>query len=167
MLWLVLAACADKGDTAAPEWLTLVDPAAWTLVPAEGDPFADKPDGAECLASGYSGLEGFFEVDTGVCAYGTFTQPLLQGVAAGEPLHLVYWHDTLWSEEPAQGHLAIQVGGSLLHEAYVDIPADAEIYPLDLEAPAALAEGDPVYFHVHNHGYNNWALGELEVFSTP
>ena len=71
MLWLALAACADKADQPAPEWVSLVDPAAWTLIPDESDPFDDKPEGAQCLASGYSALEGFFEVDTGVCAYGT------------------------------------------------------------------------------------------------
>ena len=59
--------------------------------------------------------------------------------------------------------MAVSIGGKLLWQAEVAIPARANIYdlriPVDFDAPA----GSAVEFHLHNHGYNTWTLLELEV----
>ena len=114
------------------------------------------------------GIEGtYFEVSTFDCEYGTFHQSLTRGVPEGTPLKLVYWHLDLWADPAAQGHLAIQVNDTLLHEAYIDIPNGAEVYVLEFEAPVTMAEGSMAFFHIHNHGTNSWSLGGLEAFLIP
>lgn len=170
MIWWLLGCTSgiDTGPAPEPVWVQLFDPAAWTEVGnSSADPFPDRPDEFECSPLGY-GLEGtYFEVSTIDCEYGTFQQGLTHGVPAGTLLKLVYWHLDLWAEEAAQGHLALQVNDTLLHEAYIDIPNGAEVYAFEFEAPAVMVEGDMVFFHIHNHGFNSWSLGGMEAFIVP
>lgn len=171
MLGLLMLACTSGADSAqegTPDWVPLLDASAWVEVTdASADPFEDRPGEVDCSALGY-GVEGtYFEVETDDCAYGTFAQTLSRDVPAGTPLETVYWHLDLWAAEAAQGHLALRTDAVLLHEAYIDIPNSADVYTVNLEAPVDLSEGDTIYFHVHNHGYNSWSLGGLEALLVP
>ncbi|MFT4974841.1 MAG: hypothetical protein ACI8S6_000724 [Myxococcota bacterium] len=148
-----------------PSTVTLVEAGAWVEVGTESDPFSDRPESVECSALGYGDENGYFEVDTEACGYGTFRQPLLHDVGEGEELLIVYWFLELWSaDEGAEGHVAIALeDGELLVDSQVAIPGDPETRKVWLDAPRALAAGEWIYFHVHNHGYNNWSLGTIQA----
>jgi len=170
MLGLLLMGCTNGIDTATagePAWVQLLDASAWVEADAEQDPFDDRPADVECSTLGW-GVEGtYFEVQTDDCEYGTFYQPLTVDVPAGTELEMVYWHLDLWASEDAQGHIGLRTEETLIHEAYIEIPNGAEVYAVSLVAAADLSAGEPIYFHVHNHGYNSWSLGGLEALLAP
>jgi hypothetical protein len=170
MLGLLLLGCSTSKDTAsgAPEWVALLDAGAWVEVgSASADPFEDRPAEVDCSSLGYKVEGTYFEIETDTCAYGTFQQPLPRDIPAGTELELVYWHLDLWAPEEAQGHIAMRTDATMLHEAYIDIPSGAEVYPVLFQAPTDLREGEAFYFHIHNHGYNSWSLGGMEALLAP
>lgn len=148
----------------------LTDTAAWLEVGEEDDPFrAERPEDLICDSLGYAAEEyeeepAFF-VDTDVCTYLTASQPTLHAVATGDTLRVRVFHDVLVAEEPAEGHVAIMLGGETVWEETVQIPAEKEILEASWSAAAAVEAGTPAFFHVHNHGPNSWALLELSVTS--
>ena len=171
---ILIGGCVGRKDTgdsadAGPQWLSLVSAEAWTEVtdPAS-DPFEDRPAEVECSPLGYGVESTYFEVETDDCAYGTFQQPALHSVSAGDEMELVFWHLDLWTnDKEAQGHLAVATAEAVLHESYLDIPSSSEVYAITFAAPAALVAGEPIFFHVHNHGYNSWSLGSIEALTVP
>jgi len=48
-------------------------------------------------------------------------------------------------------------------EGKVEIPGKAMVYDEGLVADFALAAGEPVVFHLHNHGQNTWTLASIQV----
>jgi len=164
-LALLLAGCAgetgvmDSADAPTAGGVALVAVDAW--VPADSDPYDDeRPDTVDCPDWGYGEELGVFEVETDICRYGSFSQPLLAQVAAGDALSLDLWHDALWAAEPAQAHLALGLGDQVLWELTVGIPADAQTYRLSLQAQSDAASGAKGV-HVHNHGANSYNFGVL------
>lgn len=168
VLLTTLLACADKEPEPVPQDLSLIDAEAWTLLAPSEDPWSDVADAEKCSPLGY-GVEGtYFEIDTEQCPYGTFGQPALHGVAEGDEMTLVYWHLDLWSDkEGAQGHVAISIGGEVFVDDLIDIPAEAEVHPIETVAPRDIEAGELITFHLHNHGYNNWSIGVVEAFTVP
>ena len=167
MLLALLLGCRPPlvEDTAPPAPVALVDPAAWVALPLTDDPLPDhQPLGASCDDASwyleYSGLE----IDTTACSYLALTQPLPFALAAGEPLSLLAWHQTLVSEAPAVGHMAVLIDGVIAWEITVDIPAGAGVYESEVRAPVDASAGAPVVLHLHNHGYNTWQFDTLEAF---
>ena len=43
----------------------------------------------------------------------------------------------------------------------MDIPADAKMIDTTWQAEQSMEAGDPILFHVNNHGDNNYALIEF------
>jgi len=157
-------------EEADPEWVTVMDLSAWQLIEdPQDDPFSDhRPDGVECSELGYHVEGAGFEVETDDCPYGTFQQPLLQALPVGTPIKAVLWHLDLWAAKPAEGHVALtSEHGLVLYEDTVAIPGASAVYPIELTLEEALEEGSLLYFHIHNHGFNSWSLGETEAFVTP
>jgi hypothetical protein len=149
------AADPPAGTTPTIE-VPLVTADAWVLVEGDADPFqADRPEGATCTG-GFQLESGVFEVETDLCAWGTFQQPLLTDVAAQTPLRIIAWHLPLWAPEPAEGVLILEVGGHRIWDLVIPIPHEAMLYNEEVLAPAELLHDDPVYLHVHNHGTNSW-----------
>lgn len=139
---------------------------AWDPVDEADDPFsADKADDAVCDSLGYvtedyEGEQAFF-VDTEACDYLTVEQPALSSVAVDDTLHLRLYHFELTAPDSGQAHLAVAFGQRTVWEQRVDIPAGAELVDVTWQAEEAVHEGDPVLFHVNNHGDNNYVLIEL------
>ncbi len=152
----------DESELASP--LDLTDPSAWLPTPAEFDPLADhRPEPVICPSSGY-GLEfGVLEVDTGQCNYLSVSQPLAHAIAPDDLLRVTVWWQPLIAGEPAEGHLALLVDGELLWELHVEIPGEADLHQLEFPSPIAAEAGSVLTFHLHNHGYNSWTLGGLEL----
>ena len=166
---MVLFACGEPEEEAVPEDISLIDPEAWVLLDASEDPWQDSFDGnTDCSTLGYEVEGSYFEVDTELCPYGTFSQPALHGVSEGDPITIVYWHLDLWStDKDAEGHVAISIGGEVLVDDALTIPADAEVHPTETTAPRDIEAGESITFHLHNHGYNSWSMGTFEAFTLP
>jgi hypothetical protein len=155
-------AAGSTGGAPGPG-VSLVTIDAWTLEDPAADPWSDRPADAACEA-GYGPEDGVFEVDTEVCAYGTFVQPSLVDVAAGDTLELILIHDALWSEdEGAVAHIAVAIGGVPAWETSIEIPALSDLVRPTFEAPLDAPAGSDVHVHVHNHGYNNYRVFDLTV----
>jgi hypothetical protein len=135
----------------------MVAPELWLAEPV-ADPMPEhQPTELDC-ALGFEDELGVFEIDTGLCNYGVFVQPSATDVAAGELIGLVLTHDDLVAPEPAQGHIAIAIGGRLVYEIYIPIPAPYGLVQAEWITDVAIPAGTPVALHLHNHGYNSWRL---------
>jgi hypothetical protein len=155
----------DSGDPHDPV-VPLVDVSFWTQALDTEDPFADRPDAVDCPTASWAvevveGLPPSLEIDTGLCDYATFWQPTLVDLYAGETVQQILAHGALTAAEPADAHVAIWLDGTVLHDAIVAIPAEGEQtqyeHVLEQDVPA----GTLVWLHLHNHGDNTWAFGEL------
>ena len=105
-------------------------------------------------------------METDLCNYGSFSQPLLGPTSPGDRIEGVLWHLQLWAAEEAEAHFVVQIGDTILLEERIPVPSEEAIYPIEWTASEALETGVPVRFHVHNHGTNSWRLGTLSR-STP
>jgi hypothetical protein len=63
----------------------------------------------------------------------------------------------------SEAHLALQVGEHLIWEAFVPIPTDSDLLMDTWTAPADIPAGEDIYFHVHNHGNNEYNLIEVSL----
>jgi hypothetical protein len=126
------------------------------------DPLADAipahaPDPVDC-AIGFGDERGLFEVDTSLCNYGVFSQPMSDRIIAGERVALEFTHDALVAPEPAIGHLAVSIEGRLIWQTDVPIPSPHDIVKGEWIADATIDAGTKIALHIHNHGYNNWRV---------
>lgn len=164
---LVTACAADEDPPEPRPTRQLVDVMAWTHVVTDVPEFV-PPAGMriDCVpVDGYGPYPfgGFLvmEVNTGYCNWGTFEQPLLEDVAAGELVRPRLWHFELTSFEPAEGYAGVAIDGEVTWEYRVAIPSPSALaadgWITDVDIPA----GTPVQFHVHNHGLNSWNLVEI------
>lgn len=153
-------------DSLAPHTpSTLINPELWRLVGLMSDPFEDRPADVICPARSYQVEFGFFEVDTGSCTYGTFAQPLLIDLEAGDRVRLLMWWYELWAPQPSEGHIALSVGDHVWGGARPPIPGPSGFVEEVIEVPDQIPRGTLVYFHVHNHGYNTWVMAELSIMN--
>jgi hypothetical protein len=159
------AACGEPSEASSDDAGAagaLLNHAAWQAVSAEEDAFAaHRPALVYCPNGTYFEEDGALEVQTGYCNYFALAQPLPDGIAAGDTLHVVLWHERLVAE-PAQGHAAILLGNEVAWERVFRIPSDPAVYDETFVAIRAYAKGEALGFHLHNHGYNTWALLTLE-----
>jgi hypothetical protein len=140
----------------------------WTLATAEEDPFASEREGrVPCGLADVREESGTFEVDTRACNHVTVRQPSAVSIGVGDTVSVLLWWQTLASLRPAEGHIAVALGNRVLWEERVQIPGPPDVREVSLVANEALAAGQPVFFHVHNHGYNNWKLGHIRVATGP
>ena len=137
--------------------------AAWT--PATGDhPFtAGAPQDGACPEAAYGEEGGFFEVETDRCAWAVFTQPLAHDVAAGDTVEWVSWHLDLWAQVETTARVVLQVGDEVLWDQSYAVPGPDDIDAVTLTAAADLPAGMPAWWHIANHGYNSWRLGDVEA----
>lgn len=159
------AACSDD---ASPQ-SSLITHRAWAPSDDAADPFfaLEQPTTSVCDSFGHGiedldGEQTYF-VQTQACPYLTVEQAAGRDVEAGQSLYVRLHHWALTSDRPARGHAAIATRSGVLWEYHTDIPkAETDVAQLVvLDAP--LSEGEPIYFHVHNHGDNEWALVNLRV----
>lgn len=146
------------------EPISLLDP--WFLVPIEAgaDPLAHhRPSEVDCPPSAWGTEGGSFEVETGVCNYAAFGQPLPTELGFGDELHIVIWHDLLDAPEPAVAHAAVWVGTSVLWETEVPIPAPSSALEAVVPVRAPVPAGALLGLHLHNHGFNSWRFVSIDV----
>jgi len=155
-----LAACGARpapDDSAEPVSFALLDPSALSPIAAEDDPLAaHRPDDGACPAAAWGAEGGGFEVQTGVCAYAAFDQPLDRALRPGDLVEISIWHDTLDAAEPAMGHVAVLLDDRVLWEETVTIPAASGALDAVVPLRFAPASDARLGLHLHNHGYNSW-----------
>ncbi len=155
---------AASSSTGPREPAQLVTADAWVQLEAAADPYADhRPETVECGLGGLFVEEGELDIDTNLCNYVMIEQPGLAPVRAGDTLTLAMRHFDLTAPEPATAHVALLLGETLAWERTLLIPGPAEVIGVDFEAPIDLPEGEPVRFHLHNHGQNTWILTGVTV----
>jgi hypothetical protein len=151
-------------DPTGGEFVPLVDPMAWTPVPAQDDPLADhRPADVQCPIGGWLFEPQGFEVNTLQCNYAMFSAPAQAAVVAGNRVVATLYHFDLVAAEPASAHVALLIGDTILWQTDVAIPGKANAFNVDVVADTTVPAGTPVYFHLHNHGQNTWTLGAVEV----
>ncbi len=156
----IVAACGcphEPGPLATPD--------EWMQVAADADPFSDRLAQVDCEGGAFGpedfGGERAFSVDTADCNYITITQPAARSVCAGEQLKVRLWHFEL-TGPPGEGHIALAVNEGIVWEQSVAIPSDSELLVPRFEV-GDIIQGDPLHFHVHNHGANSYSLIEVTV----
>jgi hypothetical protein len=153
----------DAGPRSIPE-RALVRANAWQSLDAEHDPFADhRPEHVECGIGGYYAEYGMLEIDTAFCNYLAIEQPSLLDLKVGDELVIEVLHYDLIAPEPAEAHIALSFDGELQWETEVVIPQPAGVLSVTAAATRALAVGDSVQLHLHNHGQNTWQLTKLSA----
>lgn len=160
------AASDPEPEPIAPSWVTLVRYDAWTGVARDVDPFVtDEAVVPTCSGPGfYPEPElSWLEIDTGECSWVTIEAAAATPVERQNRLRLVVSHYDLTAPEPAQAELELRFDNCEAWSKTVDIPGAAAVYTEEFELPCASAEGDTVFFHLHNHGQNTWQLQELSV----
>ncbi|MFZ9888569.1 MAG: hypothetical protein ACO3JL_13810 [Myxococcota bacterium] len=128
------------------------------------DPLADhRPVEADCSSEGVVVEGSSFEIDTGLCAYGSFVQPSLAPVRTGDVVRIAFFHQALVAAEPAEAHIAFLLDKTVLWEAAIPIPLGATPYDVEITSPSDFAVGTEVRLHLHNHGANTWKLLSIDV----
>ena len=156
----------DSGESARLERVSVVDHDLWRRVELAEDPFQDGGVAVSCERPSYFSTvfvgEFAFEVETGSCNYLTFVQPARQKVRAGELVKGRLWHFELFASAAAEAHVAIRIG-DLAWETTHAIPSGSGLDAPKWRAEHDIEQGTPIYFHVDNHGANDWVLIELST----
>jgi hypothetical protein len=140
----------------------LIDHSAWRNYPAELDPLAaHQPSPIKCNIAGWFVERGALEVDTAECNYVLVEHPAMVDVPAGSEVELELWHFDLIAPDPATAHMALLFDADLQWETFVDIPGPGNLERARFRATRDLAAGEPIRFHLHNHGQNTWMLGDV------
>lgn len=131
-------------------------------VPRDEDPFVTELGAAPaCDGPAFALEDQWLEIDTGLCNWVTLVAPARSAVAKGREVRLTVSHYDLEAPEPAQAQLLLSFDLCKAWSKQVPIPSAAAVYTESFESPCAIAAGADVYFHLHNHGQNNWQLQEL------
>ncbi len=153
---------SSTGTPAEPMQLVRAD--AWVAVEKIADPLADhRPEPVDCSLGGLLVEGEELDIDTNLCNYAMLEQPGLAEIPEGATLTLAMRHFDLTAPEPATAHVALLLGDVIAWERTLIIPGPAEVITTDFPAPMAYAKGEPVRFHLHNHGQNTWILTGVTV----
>lgn len=164
------ASAVDAGPVRQSR-VSLVDHDLWTRVNEADDPFGDRPASVYCvdMATKAEPLTGepSYGVDTVDCNYVTVSEPSLVDVAAGEILEVSLAHFELTAPSNSEAHLSVRLGETTLLDKRVPIPSPAAVITERVVATEPVPAGTPVYFHVHNHGENSYALVSVSTGPAP
>jgi hypothetical protein len=163
----LLAATGCGSEPNEPEessFEPLVELADWQEVPRDADPFVTEPGAVpECLGPAFALEAQWLEIDTGVCNWVTLTAASRAAVKKGAELRITVSHFDLEAPEAAEAALSLTLEGCVAWEKNVPIPSVAAVYTEAFSSPCAIAAGENIHFHLHNHGQNNWQLQELSA----
>jgi hypothetical protein len=146
----------------------LIEHGRWEVVAPEADPFFGEAEGAEVCGVGDYGVEGagdsaYFEVDTTDCNYLTVSQPSLVGIEPGDSLQWTWWHLPLSAQESGEAVIELRIAERTIFTRTISIPAAEAVYSPTITADFRVSVGDPVFFHLHNHGANSWRFHSFTV----
>jgi hypothetical protein len=162
MAWL-----NDEPFTYVPETLriSLVEALAWDIQPRIRDSWTEhRPSDIDCpRETGFLVEEDALEVRTEFCNYLSVSQQSLLDLGVGTQLELALSHSDLNFNAPSTAHIAVSIGGTPIWETNIAIPSASNILKETLTLPFAVARGDSIEVHLHNHGSNTWTIHSLEA----
>lgn len=148
--------------------LPLLDHKQWRTYDATLDPLrGHQPAVLDCVQPGWFIERNMLEISTGQCNYVLLEHPSLQAAPANSEVLIELYHYDLVAAEPAQAHIALMFGDDLQWETMLPIPAEANVHQLRFRTTRALAVGEAIRFHLHNHGQNTWLLASVHVLLKP
>lgn len=158
MIWLFLAACTEKQQ--AEQEVDLIDMASWAMIDLDEDIVQEhQPAEVECDISAFSLEIDQLEIQTDYCNYAAIAFETQKDIPAGTMLEALVLHTGLWALEAAEAHFAFYLNGELFWEETRPIPSDTEFFFTEQKISQELPKGSQLYFHLHNHGANDWKLG--------
>ena len=166
-----LSGCEGTGppddEGAMDEPIALVHNEAWVAVEPSADHFVvPTPISDECVQgdgflSELFGEDLVLSVDTAKCTSLTVEQDLLHDLPPHGFVTGRVWHFALAAENPAMAWVAITIGDTLVWSEQVAIPSESGLILIKWRAALGYAAGEPIRFHVQNHGSNSWHLIDL------
>jgi hypothetical protein len=172
LVQLALAlSCSTEPEPTGPvlrERTVLAPLLAVVPVAAERDPLSEhRPATVECNdIVGFYVENGGIEVNTGKCNYLAVREPAVVAAPKGAWLTTEISHFDLTAPEPTEAHVAVLIGDHVLWQRTIAVPGEAKVYPIEVELPTDVYEGDDVGLHLHNHGQNTYLLQKLYVSPT-
>ena len=159
MIWLLLS-CDEKEEQVQAE--ELIDITMWSQVELEADILKEhQPEEIECDISAFSLEIDQLEIQTDLCNYAAIEFETQKDILAGTTIEALVLHTGLWALEEAEAHFAFYINDDLLWEEYSPIPADTEFFFMEKMIQTDIPMGATIYFHLHNHGANDWKLGYI------
>jgi len=153
---------------AALHFEPLIDNLGWRRYDAAADPLpSHQPAVLSCAASATFLEYGSFEVDTTRCNYLFAEHPAQLAIAAGTQIKMELLHYDLSASEPAQAHVALLFGDALQWETTIPIPRAGDVIKANFQATRALALGEPIRLHLHNHGGNAYLIVAMQAAVIP
>lgn len=122
-----------------------------------------------------------YTLDSNYCNYLTVAQETTRPISRGDKLFVRLWHFALESSSGGRAYTAVQVGDRVIWDARLPIPcrgglvgfipggdcldnpANVDVDPAEFVADFDAPAGTPIYFHIQNHGANNYNLVEISV----
>jgi hypothetical protein len=155
-------AADDVADRESLPFIPVIDQSEWRNYAPELDPLpSHQPEQLRCSIAGWFVERGSLEVSTVDCNYLLVEHPAQVAVPEGSMVQLELVHFDLLAPEPATAHVALFFADVLQWELEIPIPGLAYVYKESFRATRALAKGDPIRLHLHNHGQNTWLLESL------
>lgn len=172
----LLTACSTDGTEplpdVAPVTHPLVDNFGWTEVaPGPDDPwYADNQEVANRCDVDKVKVEElpegpWYELVTTKCAYHTARIPLPMDVPAGAEILLRIWHfKMLVAEGPFTVVVAVGEPPEVIHKEVINAPnTESGLIHPTFKAVRAWKKGEPIWWHLRNHGDNTWGFIELSA----
>lgn len=165
MIWIFLACGSSATDTAfLPTDPHIIDVSTWQPGNYTTDPLQDhQPEEIDCNLTSYRVEGSQFEVQTDFCNYAHVEFLATQFIPKGQQVEVLILHSGLWAPEPATAHVALLIGDYVFFDKSSDIPASPEFFYHKEAIPFDIHQGDPIFFHIHNHGANDWKLGYFKL----
>jgi hypothetical protein len=142
----------------------LLENRGWSRYDASLDPLpSHQPAQIDCPETASYVEYGSLEVDTTRCNYLLAETAALLALPVGSDVRLSLLHYDLLAPLPASAHVALFFGDSLQWETLIPIPAPGDAVKASFQTTRALALGDPIRLHLHNHGGNAYLLVSVEA----
>ncbi|NUN15142.1 MAG: hypothetical protein HUU55_16055 [Myxococcales bacterium] len=150
--------------------IPLVDPFLWVTVDTAEDPwFTDQiTPGAICDEESYGGeitpFGPWLDVDTSFCSYITLTQPLLVPIPKGAQVTARVKHDGIdLGDGEYQVTLVVGPEMEVIAHWTQAVPSEPAVLLQLWPATRDFAAGEPMTYHIQNHGANRWSLTDCYV----
>ncbi len=161
---------ASTGEDLPSGWTHLVTAEEWKRVDLADDPFlTDDSEVAGCGEADViveDGLDStIYSVSTNECAWLTVRQAIEYPITAGDPIRASFFHFQITKEDtPHRLELHLGDPPELVWETELEVPS-AITAPVKGEwaAQKDWPAGTPIWWHLNNHGDNEWSIVSVEV----
>ena len=146
----------------------LVDPNSWQALDQSRDPYKKNKDSKLCEKDGdfktelLGGLK-VFAIRTDYCNYLTVGQKSLGSIKKGDEINFRFYHFPLKKPEGESAFVSVKIESQVIWEKSFKIPVSAKFEKAKVKAEKEYPKGSKIYFHVNNHGQNEYVFVELSL----